>query len=75
MATRVLHQLYQLCCTKRFRPNEVKEAPPISRKTLYKYLIIPKDEELPAAVAEQFTETTDPSSTVQQRRLETSSFE
>lgn len=68
MATIILHQLYKLCCEKRFRANEVIEAPQVSRKTLYKYLIMPKDEELPEVVTDQLNETTDASSTVQQRR-------
>ena len=68
MATILLHHLYKLCCEKRFRANPVFEAPVIPRKILYKYLLIPSDEELPPAVTEQLNQTTNASSTVQQQR-------
>ena len=41
-----MHQLYESCCQKRFRPFKVHEEQPIPRTTLYKYLIIPKGEEI-----------------------------
>jgi len=43
VATRILHELYQLCCEKRFRPFDVEKPQPLSQTTLDKYLIIPKD--------------------------------
>ena len=47
VATKILHELYQLCCEKRFRPHEVKEVKIEPRTTLYKYLIIPKERQPP----------------------------
>jgi hypothetical protein len=43
VATRIVHKLYKLCCEKRFRPYEVQADKPKPTKTLYKYLVIPKE--------------------------------
>jgi hypothetical protein len=48
VATRILHKLYESCCEKRFRPYKVKEIESAPRTTLYKYLIPPKDKQLPS---------------------------
>ena len=68
MATKILHELYQLCCEKRFRQNVVEKAQPISRQILHKYLIVSEECDLPPAVSDLLTETTDESSTVQQQQ-------
>ncbi|CAF0991758.1 unnamed protein product [Rotaria magnacalcarata] len=47
VATKLLHCLYESCCKKRFRANEVQKETPAPRTTLYKYLIIPKEEPAP----------------------------
>lgn len=65
VATKILHELYELCCGKRFRANIVEKAQPIPRSTLYKYLTIPKECKLPPAVSDVLTETTDESPAVQ----------
>ena len=43
VATRIMHELYKLCCEKRFRPYEVQQLKQEPRTTLYKYLVIPKE--------------------------------
>ncbi|CAF0852886.1 unnamed protein product [Adineta ricciae] len=43
VSTKLIHDLYQKCCDKRFFANEVEEKLPPPRTTLYKYLIIPKE--------------------------------
>jgi hypothetical protein len=53
VSTRVLHNLYKLCCKKRFRADDVQIIEPVPRVTLYKYLVIPKDN--PPASSEQAT--------------------
>jgi len=47
VSTRIIHDLYQLCCSKRFTANAVEKLPPIPRRTLYKYLVIPKEGQQP----------------------------
>ena len=47
VATRILHELYRLCCEKRFRPYHVQKIQPEPKTTLYKYLIIPKEAPTP----------------------------
>ncbi len=48
VATRILHELYDSCCAKRFRRDPVSEEKPVRRPTLYKYLVIPKEEQTPS---------------------------
>jgi hypothetical protein len=48
-----MHDLYQLCCGKRFTPNEVEIMQPLPRKTLSKYLVIPKKGPPPPPKIEQ----------------------
>ena len=43
VATRIIHDLYQLCCEKRFKANAVQKLQKTPRETLYKYLIIPRE--------------------------------
>ena len=43
VATRIIHDLYQLCCEKRFKANAVEKLEKTPRETLYKYLIIPRE--------------------------------
>ena len=45
VSMRIIQELYELCCSKRFSANRVTKlvAPP--RTTLYKYLIIPKEDQ------------------------------
>jgi hypothetical protein len=43
VTTRVIQDLYQLCCSKRFTPNAVEKLAMPPRTTLYKYLVIPKE--------------------------------
>lgn len=38
-----MHELYYMCFDKRFRGNKPPPEKPISRRTLYKYITIPKD--------------------------------
>ena len=40
---RIIHDLYQMCCEKRFLPYPVEKLPVAPRITLYKYLVIPKE--------------------------------
>lgn len=40
---RIIQELYQLCCVKRFSAKTVKKRVPPPRTTVYKYLIIPKE--------------------------------
>lgn len=47
VATRIVHELYKMCCEKRFRPYEVTKEEPVFRRTLYKYLVIPKESKEP----------------------------
>jgi hypothetical protein len=47
VSTRIIHDLYQLCCGKRFRPDPVQIRPAPARTTLYKYLVIPKEGQQP----------------------------
>ncbi|CAF3234642.1 unnamed protein product [Rotaria socialis] len=47
VATLILHHLYEKCCEKRFRSNEVQTKMPAPRTTIYKYLIMPKEEPAP----------------------------
>ena len=44
---KILHDLYQLCCEKRFTANAVEKLQPLPRTTLYKYLVIPKEGQPP----------------------------
>lgn len=43
VATKIMHDLYQICCEKRFRGNPVKKPTPPPRTTLYKYLVMAKE--------------------------------
>ncbi|UJR28448.1 hypothetical protein I4U23_009688 [Adineta vaga] len=43
VSTKLIHDLYQKCCEKRFIPDEVPERPQSKTTTLYKYLVIPKE--------------------------------
>ena len=43
VSTKIIHDLYQLCCEKRFKGNVVKTLVQPPRITLYKYLVIPKE--------------------------------
>jgi len=47
VTTRVIQDLYQLCCSKRFTPNAVEKLAMPPRTTLYKYLVIPKEGQPP----------------------------
>lgn len=47
VSTRIIHDLYHLCCSKRFRANNVERMPIQLRTTLYKYLVIPKEGQPP----------------------------
>ena len=47
VSTKILHDLYQLCCEKRFTPKPVEKLQPLPRTTLYKYLVIPKEDQPP----------------------------
>ncbi|CAF0782868.1 unnamed protein product [Adineta ricciae] len=46
VATKIIHKSYVICCERRFRAFEVQKCERTSRATLYKYLIIPKEEQL-----------------------------
>jgi len=43
VSTKIIHDLYQLCCTKRFRANIVQKQEQPLRKTLYRYLVMQKE--------------------------------
>lgn len=43
VSMRIIQELYQLCCEKRFSASPVTKLVPPPRTTLYKYLIIPKE--------------------------------
>jgi hypothetical protein len=47
VSQKILHDLYQLCCEKRFTANPVEKLQPLPRTTLYKYLVIPKEGQPP----------------------------
>jgi hypothetical protein len=40
---RIIHDLYLMCCEKRFKGYPVEKLPVAPRVTLYKYLVIPKE--------------------------------
>lgn len=52
VSTKILHRLYNLCCQKRFRPFPVQtpQRPPI--QTLYKYIIMPREDKKPKVNAD-----------------------
>ncbi|CAF3581906.1 unnamed protein product [Rotaria sp. Silwood1] len=60
VATRIIHELFQLCCEKRFIPNRVEklEIPP--RVTLYKYLVITKEGQPPPPPQQQLQQPKTP---------------
>ncbi|CAF3331295.1 unnamed protein product [Rotaria socialis] len=43
VSTKIIHDLYEKCCEKRFAGNEVEIQQPKAHTTLYKYLVIPRD--------------------------------
>ena len=47
VSTKIIHDLYQMCCEKRFRGNSVEEPAPRPRKTLYEYMVMPKEDPPP----------------------------
>jgi hypothetical protein len=47
VSTKIIHELYQICCAKRFLPFPVETLTPPPRTTLYKYLVIPKEGQQP----------------------------
>lgn len=47
VSTQIIHDLYQLCCSKRFSANPVEKLAVPPRTTLYKYLVIPKEGQPP----------------------------
>jgi hypothetical protein len=47
VSMRVIHDLYQMCCEKRFSAYPVQKLTPPPRTTLYKYLVIPKEGQPP----------------------------
>lgn len=49
VSTKIIHDLYQLCCEKRFKGNDVQKQVQPPRITLYKYLVIPKEGPQPPA--------------------------
>ncbi|CAF1175930.1 unnamed protein product [Didymodactylos carnosus] len=42
VSTRIIHELYERCCAKRFTPNPVSRQRETAKTTLYKYVIVPK---------------------------------
>ncbi|CAF1264985.1 unnamed protein product [Rotaria magnacalcarata] len=44
VSTTIIHKLYRKCCEKRFAPNQVEKQQPKAHTTLYKYLVIPKED-------------------------------
>ncbi|CAF0770459.1 unnamed protein product [Adineta steineri] len=47
VSTKMIHDLYQMCCNKRFKPYDVQIMTAPLRTTLYKYLVIPKEGQPP----------------------------
>lgn len=41
VATILLHQLYKICCAKRFRANSLRQSENVQRYVIDKYLIMP----------------------------------
>ncbi|CAF2579098.1 unnamed protein product [Rotaria sp. Silwood2] len=67
VATRIIHELFQLCCEKRFIPNPTEKAELQPRVTLYKYLVIPKEGQPPLYPPPQLNQPKTPNYEAQQK--------
>jgi hypothetical protein len=59
VSTKIMHDLYQLCCNKRFSANVVEKMTPPSRTTINKYLVMqkPKEDQPPPPIETPKTPT------------------